>query len=250
MIIGIDIGGTNIDIVSLEEDFRYIGTFKTSEYITKLDDLIKELGDVKAIGIGIAAWLKNGKPIHAPNLPIIPRIHIDVPIVVDNDANCFAYYASQVFNIKNLIGITVGTGIGSGIILDGKIYRGSNGLAGEIGHIFVEGDIICKCGKKGCLEAYFGGWALKNAKELLKTGKIYELKGFKLFCIALANVIMVLNPEAIVIGGRIGYRLDLRKIRDEVLRYIPKDFEPKFYSLKDDLAVAKGACLLARTSIL
>ncbi len=250
MIVGIDIGGTNIDVVSLDDDFKHVATFKTSEYISKLEDLIKELAsNARAIGIGIAAWLKDGKPFYAPNLPTIPEIKVNKPVVVENDANCFAYYASKVFNVKNLIGITIGTGIGSGIVINGEIYRGFNGLAGEIGHTFIGGDLRCKCGKIGCLEAYFGGWALGNSRELIETGRIYETKGFELFCISIANAVMLLNPEAIAIGGRIGSRLDIKRVKDNVSEYLLDVFIPKFYSLKDDLAVAKGACLLAKASI-
>lgn len=245
MIVGIDIGGTNIDVVALDLEFRHLGTFKTSEYLPKINEFLKEI-DAKAVGIGIAAWIKE-KPVFAPNLPKIPEIKTDKPVIIENDANCFAYYCAKILDVKNLIGITVGTGIGGGIVIDGKVYRGC-GIAGEIGHTYVKGKKKCRCGGKGHLEAYFGGWALKNVKELVETGKIYKTRGFKLFCIAIANAIMLLNPEAVAIGGRIGGRLDIEIVKTNVSEYLPDVFVPDFYSIKDDLAVAKGACLLAKSS--
>lgn len=250
MFLGVDIGGTNTDIVAYDGKFKHLGTFKTSEVIDKLPKFLKNIvPNIKAIGVGIAAWIKNSEFIHAPNLPKIPHLEFDIPFVVENDANCFAYFASKTVKSKNLLGITVGTGIGSGIIIDGKIYRGC-GLAGEIGHTFVGGDKHCKCGGRGHLEAYFGGWALGSPEVLLKTGKIYVTKEFETFCISIANAVMILNPEAVALGGRIGGRLDVKILEERVSRYLPEVFFPSFYSIKDDFAVAKGACLLAMTSTL
>ncbi|MDI9642363.1 MAG: ROK family protein [Archaeoglobales archaeon] len=241
MILGVDIGGTNTDVVLLKnEDFEVIGTFKTREF-----DLSKIDVDYEAIGIGIAVWFKKGKPVGAPNLERIPKIETDKPRIVENDAKCFAYYSAKVTGKNNVLSLTVGTGIGTGIVLGGKLYKG-DGLAGELGHSYVGGRRKCKCGGYGHLECYFGGWAIKDVKEKLENEAIYDTKGFKLFCIAIANAIMLLNPEIVTFGGRIGGRLNEQVISEEVSKLIPEVFKPEFRVIKDDYAVAKGSALLAK----
>ncbi len=241
MILGVDIGGTNTDVVLLEDDFfEVVGSFKTKEF-----DLSKIKVDYDALGVGIAVWFKNGKPVGAPNLERIPDLETEKPKVVDNDANCFAYFSSYLTKKKNVLSLTVGTGIGTGIVIEGRVYRGE-GLAGELGHTFVGGRRKCKCGGYGHLEAYFGGWAIKDIKEKLENGSIYDTRGFRLFCIAVSNAIMLLNPEIVTFGGRIGGRLDEKVLTEEILRLIPEVFKPEFRVIRDDYAVAKGASLLAR----
>ena len=251
MILGVDVGGTNIDIVVFEEDFSHIATYPTKDYVAKLDNLLNELVErhqAKAVGIGFAGWIKKGKIIKAPNIRLNDfKLELDVPYVLDNDANCFALYASHVFGFKNLIGVTIGTGIGSGIVVDGKVYRGM-GLAGEIGHWFVGGDEVCTCGGKGHLECYFGGWSFKkrglSAVELVESGRIYELEDFEKLCICIANAIALLDPEAVVFGGRIGGSLYERTLKERIYRYLMPEFRPEIKTLNDPLAVAKGACLM------
>ncbi|MCS7144395.1 MAG: ROK family protein, partial [Archaeoglobaceae archaeon] len=177
MILGVDIGGTNTDVVLLKKgDFEILGTFKSKDF-----DLRDIKVDYDAIGIGIAVWFKNGKPVGAPNLEKIPNIETVKPRVVENDAKCFAYYSAKLTGKKNVLALTVGTGIGTGIVIGGKLYKGE-GLAGELGHSFVGGRRKCKCGGHGHVECYFGGWAIKDVRERLENGTIYEMKGFKLFC--------------------------------------------------------------------
>ena len=251
MILGVDVGGTNIDIVVFEGDFSHIATYPTKDYVAKLDNLLNELAEryqAKAVGIGFAGWIKKGKIIKAPNIKLNDfKLELDVPYVLDNDANCFALYASHVFGFKNLIGVTIGTGIGSGIVVDGKVYRGM-GLAGEIGHWFVGGDEVCTCGGRGHLECYFGGWSFKkrglSAVELVESGRIYELEDFEKLCICIANAIALLDPEAVVFGGRIGGSLYERTLKERIYRYLMPEFRPEIKTLNDPLAVAKGACLM------
>ncbi len=253
MIIGVDVGGTNIDIVALDDGFEHLATYPTKDTISRLNDILNDLIDkfnVKAVGIGLAAWIKRGKIVKMPNISGEFRVSLDVPTILDNDANCFAYYSAKHFGFKNVIGITVGTGIGSGIVLNGELIRGE-GLAGEIGHWFVGGDEECTCGGKGHLEAYFGGWSIrkrfgKPAEFLFEDGSIYNVDGFKMLCIAVANAITLLDPEAVVFGGRIGGNLDAKILKEEIYRYLMDGFEPEILTLKDPLAVAKGACLLAK----
>ena len=254
MILGVDIGGTNIDIVALEDgSFKHVATYPTKNDFSRLNEILASLVEelnANAVGIGVAAWIKRGRIIKAPNLPNAElKLDLGVPIVVDNDANCFAYYSAKHFGYDNIIGITVGTGIGSGIVLDGKLVRGV-GLAGEIGHWFIGGNEICTCGGIGHLECYFGGWSIKkrfgkDAVELFENGEIYEIDGFKMLCVAVANAVMLLDPEAVVFGGRIGGNMDVKVLKGEIYKHLMDGFEPEIVTLKDPLAVAKGASLLA-----
>jgi len=249
MIVGIDVGGTNTDVAILEGGEFQTKSFITSEVLQDFSDFVKKnFGDAQAVGIGLAVWFVDGKAVKAPNLPVIPTIELDIPFILDNDANCFAYFSAKSLNFRHLLGVTVGTGIGGGIIADGRVYRG-RGAAGEIGHTYVGGEKICKCGGRGHLEAYFGGWSLKNIKELVESGEIYEMAEFTLFCQSIANAVMILNPEAVAIGGRIGGRLDERLIGKEVSRYLPDEIDVAVKTVRDDYAVAKGAALLALDTI-
>ncbi|WP_290596058.1 MULTISPECIES: ROK family protein [unclassified Archaeoglobus] len=254
MILGIDVGGTNTDVALMMDDGFDVRTFRTAEILAGFSEFIEKYWpDVSVVGIGIAAWLKltpDGLQfINAPNLPEIPDLTLSKPFVVDNDANCFAYFASKTLGYSNLLGVTVGTGIGGGVITEGKIYRGC-GAAGEIGHTYVGGEKVCICGGRGHLEAYFGGWAIENAEKKIESGEIYECDGFKLFCMSLANAVMILNPEAVAVGGRIGGRLDSSLIQENVEKWVHSAIEVEIHTVRDDYAVAKGAAMLARDTIL
>ncbi|KUK06505.1 MAG: Transcriptional regulatory protein, Rok family, partial [Archaeoglobus fulgidus] len=82
MIVGIDVGGTNTDVAVLEGNVFQIKSFRTSEVIQNLSDFIeKNFGDAEAVGIGVAVWFVDGKPVKAPNLPAIPKMELDVPFI-------------------------------------------------------------------------------------------------------------------------------------------------------------------------
>jgi predicted NBD/HSP70 family sugar kinase len=244
MILGIDIGGTNTDVVAMKGDnFEVIGTFKTKEF-----DLRKLKVEYEAVGIGIAVWFKRGIIVGAPNLEKIPFIETEKPRVLENDAKCFAYYSAKITGKKNVLSITVGTGIGTGIVIGGNLYKG-DGLAGELGHVFVGGRRRCKCGGFGHLECHFSGWAISDIREKIENGTVYNTRGFKIFCRSVATAVMLLNPEVVTFGGRIGGRLDESVLCSEISKFIPDAFIPEFKVVKDDFAVAKGAAMLARDAL-
>ncbi|MCS7118432.1 MAG: ROK family protein [Archaeoglobaceae archaeon] len=241
MILGLDIGGTNTDIVLLDKnEFKIFGTIKTKDF-----DLRELEIDYEAVGIGIAVWFKRGKMVLAPNLEKIPFIETEKPKILENDAKCFAYFSANTTGKKNVLALTIGTGIGTGIVIKGELYKG-DGLAGEMGHTFVGGRRKCKCGGYGHLECYFSGWAIGDAKSRLEDRSIYGTRSFKLFCKSVAAAIMLLNPEIVTFGGRIGGRLDELILKKEISNLVPKVFEPEFRVIRDDFAVAKGAAMLAR----
>ncbi len=248
-ILGVDVGGTNIDVVLYDGKFRHIKTVPTTEVIESLNDFLRgliETYEVEAVGVGFAGWIRKGEILKAPNVKFKIHLDLNVDFVVENDANCFALYSSRLFGFKNVLGITIGTGVGGGIVFDGRIYRG-RGLAGEIGHWFVGGDKRCTCGGLGHLESYFGGWSFKrdglDAIDLIESGKVYELEGFEKLCLCVANAITLLDPEAVVFGGRIGGSLNEGALKREIEKYLMPEFKTEIKTLKDPLAVAKGACL-------
>ena len=252
-ILGIDIGGSFTDMLLFDgREFRHYLTFPTSLQNIKeeIEKAIHEEG-IDAIGIGIAAWMRKGKIVNAPNLPFKHfNLQINLPYIIENDANCFAYAASKILNERNLIGITVGTGIGMGIIIEGKIYRGG-GIAGEIGHTIIGGNKKCVCGGKGHLECYFSGWNIKKrygkeAKQLFKEKRFPYDENFNIFCKAIANATMLFDPPFIAIGGRIGGRLKKKEL-NKIYDFLPRHFKPKIKVIKDDYMVAKGACFLAKS---
>lgn len=144
-----------------------------------------EKSTIKGIGIGIPGPVEfaSGLPISPPIMPGWDRYpirefwsqYLDCPCYVDNDVNIMAvgeHAKGLQFEVDNLIYIKIGTGIGAGIIYDGKLYRGVSGSAGDIGHIDIGRDVSCWCGNRGCLEALAGGKAIAaKAKEMALTGK-------------------------------------------------------------------------------
>lgn len=237
--VGMDIGGTKILAGLVDENkvvYKKIKvTIERKEkgwVIKKILEIIKKLiknREIIGIGIGAPGSIKNGKILISPNLPYFNDVNIKNIIkkefgaktVVDNEVNCMAFGESIIKKEKNLVCITLGTGIGGGIILNGKIYHGK-GSAGEIGHmsIFADG-VKCKCGNYGCFEEYVGsrGFARLSKKffdkkispieieNLARKGnekaiKIYSIIG-KWLGVGLANLNNIFHPNIIVIGGGI-----------------------------------------------
>ncbi len=195
--IGIDFGGTNIsggivDIsgkVLLKKSTPTKAERNYNEIILDMINLCKglcceyglEIHDIEKIGIGCPGSIDS----ESGNIEYVNNLNFnnvnmknefarffDTPVYIDNDANCAALGESisgACKNVKNSITITLGTGIGGGIIIDGKIYNGSFSCGGEVGHIVIEHNgRPCSCGRKGCFEAYCATSALtKYAKKVI-----------------------------------------------------------------------------------
>ena len=270
--IGVDIGGTNVKIALVDKkgEIKHPKTVPTRaemgyEYtIGNITQCIKDLmveakittGDIEGIGFGFPGQIDCDKGVVRilPNIPgwidvpiaEIMQKEFNVPVKVDNDVRCMAlaelnYGAGA--GCKNLICITVGTGIGSGIVINGKLVRGASNAAGEIGHIKMEmhNGLLCGCGDTGCFEAYVSGPSIvAMAKEYVKGGKsakfreiagstsaitpaivcqaaqegdvvakkIFERMG-EYLGIGLSSVVNLLNPERIVIGGGVAEAGDI-----------------------------------------
>jgi len=199
-VIGIDIGGTNLRGAVVDSKGKILKKYSlSSEANVGIDNLINNMIDlinnlradfkITGIGIGIPGILDSKKGIitQAPNIknavnyPIIKvlnsRIKPRLPLVIENDANCAAYGEYKFgagLGLKSLIMITLGTGVGGGIILNGEIWNGAHGMGAEIGHIKIyPGGSKCKCGHRGCLESYSSLVGIKNMiKKGVKENKI------------------------------------------------------------------------------
>lgn len=253
---GVDVGGTTVKIGlfsgdgKLEEKYE-IATDKSDqgahiiEHIAaKLDEIIAEKSygilDCMGVGIGLPGPVDRGMILGCVNLgwgifsivEEFSKAFHNVPVYAGNDANIAAlgeYVAGAGKGMKNMIMVTLGTGVGGGIIIDSRILEGANGGAGEIGHIPVnpQEQDTCGCGKKGCLEQYASATGIVRIAEKLRkengntalpagcTAKQvfdYAKEGDELAMqaveelgrylgLALASCACVLNPEGIVIGG-------------------------------------------------
>jgi predicted NBD/HSP70 family sugar kinase len=149
--------------------------------------------DMVGLGVGLPGPVEfaSGRTISPPimpgwsNFPVRDRLagRFGVHVVVDNDVNTMAIGEQRLGlarGVDNFVFVKVGTGIGAGIFSNGLLHRGADGAAGDIGHIAVEGGstVLCRCGRRGCLEAYAGGSALaRQAQEAAETGQSKYLAG-------------------------------------------------------------------------
>ena len=188
MYIGIDLGGTNIAAGIVREDGKIVvqssvptlsqrptdEIVKDMVFLSKqlIKDAELELNDIEAVGIGCPGTInfETGEVIYSNNIKMEHYMlakefqkYLNLPVKIDNDANCAAMgeYIVSGNNVPIFMFITLGTGVGSGLILNGKVFRGFNGAASEAGHItIVSGGEPCTCGKRGCWETYASVTAL------------------------------------------------------------------------------------------
>ena len=199
--IGVDLGGTNLKLGAIHETGELLEQVLLpsntkagrDDVVERLCKAIMELArrwekqhQLAGIGVGIAGImrLKEGVVIAAPNLPgwegfpIRNQIQkeLKAPFVLENDANAAALgekWLGAAQEIENFAFLTLGTGIGGGLILNGKIWHGMSGMAGELGHVNIRPEgRLCNCGSHGCLESYSSGTAVvKSVKELVESGR-------------------------------------------------------------------------------
>lgn len=307
---GIDIGGTNSSIGLVDKHGKVVQStilktksFNTVEpYVKACNDAITDLfeagnGEYNLKGIGIGAPNANyyrGTIENAPNLPwkgIIPFKEMflklrDVPIALTNDANAAAI-GETIYGVakgmENVVVLTLGTGLGSGIVVNGDIVYGYSGFAGEMGHIIVyPGGRECGCGQLGCLETYVSAtgvcktaielMAKRRAESPLRKFEVAELtskkisdaakendpialetfdKTAEILAIAIANSLAYTSPEAVVLFGGLAKSGDLlmkplKKWLDKYVLIFYKDtFKVLFSALEEDNAAILGASALA-----
>ena len=301
-VIGIDIGGTNtvFGVVDARGTILYNGSIKTgtyedvNDYVSALAVGLKEVieqaggpGNIKGIGVGAPNGnYFSGCIEFAPNLPwkgkiplaqLISEKNYGIPVTLTNDANAAAigemtYGAAR--GMKDFIEITLGTGVGSGIVIGGNLVYGHDGFAGELGHVIMRrGGRVCGCGRKGCLEAYASATGMaRTAREILTNSTEHSLlreldpenisskdvydaatKGDKLALEmfeftgnilgeALADFVAFSSPEAIVLFGGLTKSGDLilnpvkRSMEDNML----KVFQGKTKLLVSQLKIGRA----------
>ena len=260
--VGIDLGGTNIVAGVDDEEYNIIAKASTKTNCPRpekeiADDMAKmaleavknanlTIDDIEWIGVGTpgiansaTGIIEYSNNLGFKNTPMVKYIQetIDKPVFIENDANAAAYgefVAGAAKGAKNAVCITLGTGVGGGIIVDGKIYSGSNFAGAEIGHTVIEVDgAQCSCGRKGCFEAYSSATGLirmtKEAMEQFPDSKLNDMakekgkvtartsfdcmragdkvakdvvdKYIKYLAAGITNTINIFQPDVLCIGG-------------------------------------------------
>ena len=259
--VGVDLGGTNIAVGLVDENGNLIDKKSTKTLhergyeaiVADMAKLYRELlasnnineEDVISVGIGAPGSVdyKNGVIIYANNLdfhnvPLADELkkHINKPVFVDNDANCAAwaeYIAGSAKGSSSAVVITLGTGVGSGVIIEGKLQGGFNFCGGELGHMVIDvNGPLCTCGRHGCFEVFSSATGLINmtrefaeknkeskmwdytkegkfsgrtaflaAKDGDETAKAVVENYMKYLAVGVANIINIFQPEIFVIGG-------------------------------------------------
>lgn len=314
-LVGVDLGGTKILTGIFTPQLKCIGRVKMSTKASRgtdsvieriarcirdaIDECDLKLEQVRGIGIGAPGAVDHdaGKVIFAPNLPGWSDIalkkalekELDRPVFLENDGNVCTlgvYHAELDAKPRHVVGVFIGTGIGAGIIIDGKLYSGFNHSAGEVGHMVLEvGGPKCGCGNRGCFEALAGRQSLfKKIQSLVKDGQktvLTEMLGSNLedmrsgdlrkairrgdklvekvveeaaeyIGIGIANLINILGPEYVVLGGGVIDALEdemmaiiVETAHDCALQGTSKNIEIIASKLGDDAGIT-GAAVLAR----
>jgi glucokinase len=316
--IGVDLGGTKVFacVLRINKKYKILGKAKQptnawegkDKVFDRIEATIRSAitdakilpNKVEAIGVGVpgAVNVKKGNISFASNLGwknVNLKKELEkrfaIPVYLNNDVNLGTLAEQKIGAAKDaqsVVGVYWGTGIGGGIVVDGKIVQGSSSTAGEIGHMIVayEGK-QCSCGRKGCFESYAAKWALtENVYQRIKKGEksLIEFKGntpreeilksslikksfmandtvlkeelikcVNYFGMGLANIVNFLNPEVIVIGGGM-----IESLEEELLPLIKESMDRnKFpsaeYLIKTaelaDYSVLAGAAYFARQQV-
>ncbi|KAF6575351.1 ROK family glucokinase [Paenibacillus sp. EKM212P] len=310
--VGVDLGGTAIKVGICNENGQLLHTYEGPTETDKGVDVVigniekyvrhiveqspYEWDQLKGVGAGVAGFtnVRDGIIVLAPNIgfrdvPIRALLEnrIGKPVKIDNDANVAALgeaWAGAGKSIENCVCYTLGTGVGGGIIINGKIYQGSSGMAGEIGHISVVPDleaIQCGCGKMGCLETVSSATgiirmakdavergdrtslALEDqiaAKEVFDAAKAGDEVALRIVNRAafylgksMAAVAAVLNPELFIIGGGVSKAGDFlfEEMRRVYAKLAPEPLQKGVYIvpavLGNDAGIVGAAGLLLRS---
>jgi glucokinase len=278
--VGVDVGGTKIAAGLVDERGQVVARQRTESPATDPKQIVRTIGDlvrtlsgnetVEAVGVSAAGFVDKARAmvVFAPNLawrdePLkrLLEEELELPVVVENDANAaawgeFTFGAGE--DVEDLLMLTIGTGVGGGMVIDGELVRGGFGMGGEVGHItMVPGGVPCGCGNLGCLESYGSGRALVRVSRELAASDPGSAKGLLAraggdparitgplvtaaahagdpFAVArlaelgdwlgqgVATLTAVLDPNVVVIGGGVSEAGDLLldPIRDSFERHV------------------------------
>ncbi|HSP63286.1 MAG TPA: ROK family protein, partial [Pyrinomonadaceae bacterium] len=281
LVCAVDLGGTNLRAANIDRTGRIYERARTATPKTdKAEDIVSALvaavreceteglkrgAQIQAFSVVVPGSVQvgTGVVVNAPNIPSLSGFRLapalgaalDRPVLLENDANAAALgemWQGAARPCKTIICFTLGTGVGGAVILDGQLWRGVDGTAGELGHTSVEpfGGVQCKCGNVGCLEVYASATAIVRmtregltqnsssslnsipAAELTSAGiasaatardplalEVFRKAGVYLG-IAMANAVNIFNPEMIVVGGGVSaaWNLLAQPARDEVAK--------------------------------
>jgi glucokinase len=273
-----DLGGTHLRVATVDRNGEiYCRQVQPTPQAEKPNEIVRALvtavykckdkteaegGVISAVSIAVPGTVNvtDGVVVKAPNVPCLDGFRLGAaleselewPAILENDANAAALgemWRGAGQGYRTLICVTLGTGVGGGIILDGKLWRGVDGSAAEIGHLGVDpfGGVPCTCGSRGCLEVYASATAIvrmtREARprypnsmlhntEDLTSAKVYEagIAGDELAIevfrrmgvylgIGLASLINILNPEIVIIGGGLsnGWALFEKHMKQQVI---------------------------------
>lgn len=268
--LGVDLGGTNIAVGVVDEDNKIVSRASMPTALPRPADAIaasiaeaciKAIGeagiereDIVSVGVGTpgavnsSGIVENDANLGFVNTPLRDMIYdlLKIETFIGNDANCAALgeqVAGAGRGTKNFIMVTLGTGVGGGIVLDGKLLTGVNGAAGEIGHMVIDHEgIPCQCGRIGCFEQYASASALirfakernldvNGARDVFNLAKADNIVAaevldsyFDYLSTGIANLINIFQPEVIAIGGGIAGQ------GEELLKPLVKKVESKRYT--------------------
>ena len=304
MVLGVDVGGTKVAVAAVDgASATHVAQHATVTASTDalLDgvehavrEVIAEVGQPDAVGVGVPSQIEfaTGTVETSVNIPLtgVPLREelgrrFGAPVFVDNDANCAALAEAHIVGASNLVMLTLGTGVGGGVVIEGLTFRGAHGLGAELGHIAVNPDgppCPGNCPNRGCLESYCSGQALaRDATELAvdkpdsylasRLGPDGKVSGHELVAaaeardpdavllmenfarmlgIGIANYVNIFEPERLAIGGGLSRASHLfmdRAVQEAASRALPALWKRVHVALAEGGADAGviGAGLLA-----
>ena len=242
--LGVDVGGTKVAAAAVEggqprHAVEHPTVLDSTEALLDgIESAVREVtaaaGEPEAIGIGVPSQVEfaTGTVLASVNIPLagVPLggelgRRFGVPVYVDNDASCAALAEADAIGATELVMLTLGTGLGGGIVTGGRIFRGAHGLGGELGHVVVEADgPECPgggCPNHGCLEALCSGTALERAagrkgREVVEAARAGDAEAQahldrlgRYLGIGISNMVNVFQPEVVAIGGGLSAAADL-----------------------------------------
>ncbi|MGZ4589380.1 MAG: ROK family protein [Actinomycetes bacterium] len=279
--VGLDIGATSVDVAITDPELRVLAHASEPSDVRQGPDAVLAVAldlvgklradgvapEIHGVGVGVPGPVsfRDGAPVAPPIMPgwdqfpvrSVLSQHLGAPVLVDNDVNIMALgemHAGLSRTVDDFLFVKIGTGVGCGIVVDGKVYRGVSGSAGDIGHIRVEDEgPVCACGNTGCLESFFSGAALaREAMEAARSGRSFALAdrlaeagtltaadvaaaagagdpvavqlvrdGGRRLGFLLAGLVSFFNPGMVVIGGGVATGLGhplLAEVRSVVYR--------------------------------